>query len=313
MSFENGWFYEKNDQWPGQANGLEVQEILFEKKSKYQDLKVFQSKTWGKVLTLDGVIQITERDECSYQEIMAHVPMFSHPNPKRILIVGGGDGGVLREVCKHCTVEKVVHVEIDGDVVDAAKKYFPKMSCSFDDPRVSLFIDDGVKFVADYIKSINNGAEPFDVIIVDSSDPVGPAEKLFSPEFYTSAYSILSDNGVLCTQGECYWLDGPMMKDMIEQNAGIFLQNGGSAEYAKINVPTYPCGLICAFVLSKTKKSCQLPDGCSTFGDIDNIFQKQTLPDRIKDTTTLRYYDGRVHFASFILPVFAKRQILSKL
>ena len=187
MSIENGWFYEKNCQWPGQAMGLEIKEMLLEQKTKYQDLKVFESATWGKVLVLDGVIQLTEKDEMSYQEMLAHIPMFSHPNPKRVLIVGGGDGGILREVCKHNCVEQIVQCEIDSAVIEASKTFLPEISKSFDDKRLKLIIGDAVDFVIEEAKD-----EIFDVIIVDSSDPVGPAEKLFSEEFYKNACRILT-------------------------------------------------------------------------------------------------------------------------
>ena len=187
MSIENGWFFEKNSQWPGQAMGLEIQEMLLEQKTKYQDLKVFQSKTWGRVLVLDGVIQLTEKDEMSYQEMLAHIPMFSHQNPKRVLIVGGGDGGILREVCKHKCVEEIIQCEIDEGVVEASKKFFPNISKSFQDARLKLIIGDAVNYVIE--EAID---ESFDVIIVDSSDPDGPAEKLFSEEFYKNASRILT-------------------------------------------------------------------------------------------------------------------------
>ena len=187
MSIENGWFFEKNKQWPGQAMGIEIQEMLMEKRTKYQDLKIFQSKTWGKVLILDGVIQLTEKDEMSYQEMLAHIPMFSHANPKRVLIVGGGDGGILREVCKHKCVEEIVQCEIDECVVEASKQFFPAISESFGDSRLNLIIGDAVTYV---IKEANDNY--FDVIIVDSSDPDGPAEKLFSEMFYKNASRILA-------------------------------------------------------------------------------------------------------------------------
>ena len=167
--------------------GLEIQEMLLEQKTKYQDLKVFQSKTWGRVLVLDGVIQLTEKDEMSYQEMLAHIPMFSHQNPKRVLIVGGGDGGILREVCKHKCVEEIIQCEIDEGVVEASKKFFPNISKSFQDARLKLIIGDAVNYVIE--EAID---ESFDVIIVDSSDPDGPAEKLFSEEFYKNASRILT-------------------------------------------------------------------------------------------------------------------------
>ena len=156
-------------------------------------------------------------------------------------------------------------------------------------------------------------ASPFDVMIVDSSDPVGPAEKLFSPAFYKTAFHVLSETGILCTQGECYWLDKQFMRDLIDQNARIFTQHGGSAEYATISVPTYPCGQISAFILSKHKKTCQIPEGCETLQDIKTTFCKNILSRRLKTGEKLEYYNGEVHFASFILPAFANRALYAKL
>ncbi|CAE7403292.1 SPDSYN2 [Symbiodinium natans] len=198
---ENGWFIEKNAQWPGQANALEVKEVLMHKKTQFQDLLVFASAKHGNVIVLDGVIQITERDEMSYQEMLAHLPMFSADKPAHVLIIGGGDGGVLREVVKHDTVEKVTWCEIDGDVVEAAKKYMPNVAIAVSNPKVDLRVGDGVAFAE---SSKDNS---FDVIIVDSSDPVGPAEKLFSKEFYVNVHRILKPGGVVCSQGECLWLN----------------------------------------------------------------------------------------------------------
>merc|ERR1719215_1875815 len=157
---------------------------------------VFDSTDWGRVLVLDGVIQLTERDESSYQEMMAHLPLFAHTEPKQVLVVGGGDGGVVREVAKHACVEKVTHCEIDEGVIEAAKKYFPTMAKGFASPKVNVIVGDGVAFVTEAAEN------SYDVVIVDSSDPVGPAEGLFSPKFYAAVHRILKPGGVLCAQGE---------------------------------------------------------------------------------------------------------------
>jgi spermidine synthase len=176
----DGWFTEKEALWPGQRMSIEIDEILEVGKSLFQDILVFKSKTYGIVLVLDGVIQVTERDEFSYQEMIAHLPLFAHPNPKKVLIVGGGDGGVLREVAKHAGVETIHMCEIDIAVVEAGKKYFPTtLATSFNDPRLTLMINDACAFLK------NEGAgQDYDVIICDSSDPVGPAEMLFEAEFF---------------------------------------------------------------------------------------------------------------------------------
>eukprot|EP00435_Cladocopium_sp_Y103_P020257 s2505_g4.t3 len=235
---ENGWFLEKNSQWPGQANALQVKEVLLQKKTKYQDLLVFASTNHGNVIVLDGVIQITERDEMSYQEMLAHLPMFSC-DPKQVLIIGGGDGGVLREVVKHSCVEKVTWCEIDGDVVEAAKRFLPSVAKAVGDPKVELLVGDGVAFAE------NSKENSYDVIIVDSSDPVGPAEKLFSKEFYVNAERILKPGGVICSQGECLWLNevawAPFKANALGEHENSF------PPWCRIMVPALPVRNMPAF------------------------------------------------------------------
>ncbi|PIC48568.1 hypothetical protein B9Z55_007489 [Caenorhabditis nigoni] len=194
--------------WPGQAFSLQVKKVLFHEKSKYQDVLVFESTTYGNVLVLDGIVQATERDEFSYQEMLAHLPLFAHPNPKRVgieiielnskfqvLIIGGGDGGILREVLKHDTVEKVTMCEIDEMVIDVAKKFLPGMSCGFSHEKLDLYCGDGFEF-------LKNHKNEFDVIITDSSDPVGPAESLFGQSYYELLRDALKEDGILSSQGE---------------------------------------------------------------------------------------------------------------
>ena len=136
---QNGWFYEKEVMWPGQKMGLKVETVLFEGRSAFQDVLVFQSTDYGRVLVLDGVIQLTERDEMAYQEMITHVPMLSHPDPRNVLIIGAGDGGVLREVARHEGVQSIVMCEIDKMVVDVSRKYFSASTAtSFEDPRLTL-------------------------------------------------------------------------------------------------------------------------------------------------------------------------------
>ncbi|KAL2906407.1 Spermidine synthase 1 [Bienertia sinuspersici] len=170
-----GWFSEISPMWPGEAHSLKVEKILFQEKSKYQDVIVFQSSTYGKVLVLDGVIQLTERDECAYQEMISHLPLCSIPNPKKVLVIGGGDGGVLREIARHSSVEQIDICEIDEMVVtidiiiknlSGSKEHFPEVAVGYDDFRVNLHIGDGVAF----LKAAQEGT--YDAIIVDSSDPI---------------------------------------------------------------------------------------------------------------------------------------------
>ena len=241
----NGWFSEISDEmWPGQAMSLKMTEVLYKGKSDFQDVMVFQSQSYGKVLILDGVIQCTERDEFSYQEMIAHLPLCSiHDPPKKVLVVGGGDGGVLREIIRHPTVEHLDIAEIDGKVIEVSKKFFPGMSCGFDDPRVRVNVCDGIKFVGDAPEG------SYDAIIVDSSDPVGPASVLFEKPFFEKIHRALKPGGVLTTQGECIWLHAELIKDVLEMCKGIFV--GGSVQYGYCSIPTYPCGQIGFVMCSK--------------------------------------------------------------
>ena len=233
-----GWFSEVSDEmWPGQAMSLKIEEVLFRGKSDFQDVMVFQSANHGKVLILDGVIQATERDEFSYQEMIAHLPLCSLRRPaKKVLVVGGGDGGVLREITRHPSVEHLDIAEIDGMVIEMSKKYFPGMSCGFDDPRVHVHVTDGIKWVGDAEEGT------YDAIIVDSSDPVGPAAVLFERAFFEKIHRALRPGGVVCTQGECIWLHAELIKDVLEMCKDIF--QGGSVQYGYTTIPTYPSGQI---------------------------------------------------------------------
>jgi len=263
---------------------LEVKEVLLHEKTKYQDLLVFESTTWGKVLVLDGVIQLTEKDEMSYQEMMAHLPLFSHPNPKSVLIVGGGDGGVTREACRHPCLEKIVQCEIDEGVVNAAKRFMPGVAASYDDPRLTLNIGDAVQ----YIKECEDAS--VDVMIVDSSDPVGPAEGLFSPDFYVQAARVLRSGGIICSQGECLWIHADLIDQMCLEHSKPF----ESCEYASIQMPTYPSGQIGAFLCQKAGG--ETPASC----------RKARRACEIED---LRYYTPAMHEAAFALPAFLQKRL----
>jgi len=173
---------------------LKVKEVIHHEKSKYQDVLIFESTDYGMVLVLDNVIQATERDEFSYQEMITNLAMMSHPNPKKVLVIGGGDGGVLREVVKHESVEEAVLCDIDEAVIRLSKKYLPGMAVGYSDPKVKTHVGDGFKFLEE------NKTE-FDVIITDSSDPDGPAESLFQKPYFQLLHDALREGGVITTQG----------------------------------------------------------------------------------------------------------------
>ncbi|GAB6077972.1 polyamine aminopropyltransferase [Hydrogenobaculum acidophilum] len=179
-----------------------ISKILYEGKSKYQEIQVVESHYFGKMLILDGVVQFTEKNEFFYHEMLTHPVMFAHKNPENVLIIGGGDGGILREVLKHKSVKKAVLVDIDKDVVEVSKKFFPTVACSMDDPRAIILNEDGFKYIQDY-------KNEFDIIIVDSTDPVGFAHVLTTEEFFKYVFEALKEDGIYVGQSESlhYHLD----------------------------------------------------------------------------------------------------------
>ncbi|KAK7407261.1 hypothetical protein VNO78_09017 [Psophocarpus tetragonolobus] len=288
-----GWFSEISPMWPGEAHSLKVDKILFQGKSDYQNVLVFQSATYGKVLVLDGVIQLTERDECAYQEMITHLPLCSIPNPKKVLVIGGGDGGVLREVARHASVEKIDICEIDKMVIDVSKQFFPSVAVGFDDPRVTLNVGDGVA----YLKNVPEGT--YDAVIVDSSDPIGPAQELFEKPFFSSVAKALRPGGVVCTQAESIWLHMHIIEDIVANCRQVFK---GSVNYAWTTVPTYPSGMI-GFML------------CSTEGppvDFKHPVNPINDNDSLQSARPLKFYNSEIHTAAFCLPSFAKKKIDSK-
>ena len=183
----------------GYGVAFKIKEKLFETQSKYQRIEIYETEGFGKLFVLEGTVQLVEQGEESYHEPLVHPALLAHPHPQRILIIGGGDGGTLREVLKHKTVEKAVMVEIDELVVEVSKIYLGIDRGAFDDPRAEIIIGDGVEYV-------KNTKEKFDVIIIDSTDPVGPAKRLFSEEFYRSAYNALNEQGIVVTQAGSVYL-----------------------------------------------------------------------------------------------------------
>ncbi|CAG8524607.1 7445_t:CDS:2 [Funneliformis caledonium] len=284
---QDGWFREKPTLWPGQAMCLKVEEILCHENSLYQDVLVFKSETYGTVLVLDGVIQCTERDEFSYQEMITHLPMNSHPNPEKVLVIGGGDGGVLREIVKHKSVKEVILCEIDESVIRLSKKYLPKMAIGFDDPKVTIHIGDGFPFLEDKVDS-------FDIIITDASDPVGPAESLFQERYYELMKNALRPCGIISSQGECQWLHLELISAVQTYCHKLF----PVVEYAFTTIPTYPSGQI-GFMLCSNDPSINLKKPLRKWSEEE-------------EEDLCRYYNAQVHEAAFVLPQFTKN-VLKKI
>lgn len=283
-TIKDGWFREISDMWPGQAMTLKVNQIVHHEKSKYQDVLIFESSDYGMVLVLDNVIQCTERDEFSYQEMITHLGMFSHPNPKKVLVIGGGDGGVLREVVKHDCVEEATLCDIDEAVIRLSKKYLPGMSIGFQHPKVKVHVGDGFKFLQDYKDS-------FDVIITDSSDPEGPAESLFQKPYFELLYGALKEGGVITTQAENPWLHLKLIADLKKSCKQVF----PVAEYGWTTIPTYPSGQIGFMVCCKDpSRDVKTPLRTVSPEEEDKLF---------------KYYSAKVHAAAFVLPKFAEKAL----
>ena len=242
----DGWFHEKNQMWPHQATSLEVSEVLASERSKYQDILLFRNPVFGTVLVLDGAIQLTEKDERIYNENIVHIPLMSHPDPKRVLIIGGGDGGALREAVKHSSVEEIVMCEIDDRVIELSKKFLPGLSAGFSHPKAKLIVSDALQYIKDC------GESSFDVIISDTSDPVGPAEALFEKEHYSLLERVLRPDGILCSQGGCIWFDMDFIKKMMKFSRELF----PVVEYATFSIPTYPYGCLGFLLCSKSAATC---------------------------------------------------------
>lgn len=259
--------------------GCRVLEILHTEKTPYQELAVINTAQFGRMLTLDNVIQTNITDEFVYHEMIAHVGLNTLPNPKRVLVIGGGDGGSIREVIKHKSVEKATLVEIDGKVVEAAKKYLPEISCALDDPRVEVLIADGIK----HVKENKN---TYDMIIVDSTDPIGPAVGLFSLDFYTDVRDALTEDGLFVAQTESPFFNRDLIPRVFKDISSIF----PVARLFLANVPTYPGGLW-TFTMGSKKHDPLKVDQAS-----------------IPDLGT-KYYSPKVHGVSLTLPPFVEELI----
>lgn len=283
--------YFNNPMWPGEVHSVKVENILFKGKSDFQEVLVFESSVYGKVLVLDGIVQLTEKDECAYQEMIAHLPLCSIPSPKSVLVVGGGDGGVLREISRHSSIEHIDICEIDKMVIDVSKKFFPELAVGFEDPRVHLHIDDAIKFLRNAPKG------KYDAIIVDSSDPVGPAQELVEKPFFETIARALRPGGVVCNMAESMWLHTHLIQDMLSICHETFK---GSVHYAWASVPTYPSGVI-GFLI------------CSTEGppvDFKNpVNPIENVEGAVKHKRELKFYNSEVHQAAFALPTFLKREV----
>lgn len=272
--------------YDGYGQRFRIDEMLHEVRTEHQHLVIFQNARMGRVMALDGVIQTTEADEFIYHEMLTHVPILAHGLAKRVLIIGGGDGGMLREVAKHRSVEHITMVEIDGTVVEMCKQYLPNHSKgAFDDPRLNLVIDDGMRFVA-------TTEEKFDVIISDSTDPIGPGEVLFSENFYEACRRCLNDGGILVTQNGTPFMQLGEVQTTAKRMNGLF----ADWHFYQAAVPTYIGGAM-----------------TFAWGSTNADYRKlplETLRQRFAGSGIVtRYYNADVHLGAFALPQYVLQAI----
>jgi spermidine synthase len=267
------------EQTDGLRLSLRVSRTVHQERTPYQDLLIVDTSEYGRTLVLDGAIQLTERDEFCYSEMMAHVPLCAHPAPRRVLIVGGGDGAILREVLRHANVEKCTLIDIDQRVIEASKHYLPTISTALEDPRADVRCMDALQY-------IDTTDDRFDVAIVDSTDPVEFAVDLFRAPFYANIKKILTPQGLLTELTESPFADTALMRQSIREMREVF----PIVEMYWGAVPTYPTGMW-------------------TYGAA-SLAPNPARP--LREVTGTRYYTSEIHKAAFVLPPFLKELIGGK-
>ncbi|NNU98185.1 polyamine aminopropyltransferase [Geobacillus sp. DSP4a] len=266
------WFTEKQTEHFGIT--ARIVRTLHTEQTPFQKLDMVETAEFGNMLILDGMVMTTQKDEFVYHEMVAHVPLFTHPKPENVLVVGGGDGGVIREVLKHPSVKKATLVEIDGKVIEYSKKYLPEIAGKLDDPRVEVKVDDGFMHIA-------QSENEYDVIMVDSTEPVGPAVNLFTKGFYAGIANALKEDGIFVAQTDNPWFKADLIRNVYRDVKEIF----PITRLYTANIPTYPSGLWTFTLGSKQYDPLAVSD------------------DRFHDIET-KYYTKELHKACFVLPKF---------
>jgi spermidine synthase len=279
-----GWFEEKL--YTNVRQTYEISRILYREKTEHQDLIIFETPVYGRVLALDNIVQVTQNDEYVYHEMLTHVPILAHGNAKRILIIGGGDGGILRECLQHKTVKHVTMVEIDRAVVDMCLKHMPTIPAkAFKDRRTNLVITDGAKFVRET-------KEKFDIIIVDSTDPIGPGEVLFTEDFYRGCKRSLTPGGILVNQNGVPFMQGDEVTMTYRRRRKSFKDTG----FYVAAIPSYYGGFMTLGWATDNKKARAVPAAT-----IRKRFQAAKLK--------TKYYTPDIQAACFALPAFVQKHI----
>lgn len=271
------WFTEYHT--PNSGITFKVKETLYRKKTRYQDLVIIDTYEYGKVMLLDGLVMLTDRDEFVYHEMITHIPININPRIENVLIIGGGDCGTLREVSRYEHIKNIKMVEIDKDVIASSKKFFPHLTKTFS-KNYKIIVGDGIDFVF-------KAKEIFDLIIIDSSDPIGPGEGLFTEKFYKKCYEILTKNGILTLQAESPYFHKNSVKTIYDRLKKIFYD----VKPYLASIPTYPSGMWNFFLCLKEETSLDVKDK-----NLIKSFQN-----------VLQYYNHQIHTGSFSLPNFVKK------
>ncbi len=276
------WYTEKHSDNVGIT--MKISKTLFSGKSKFQQLDIVETLEFGRMMLLDGLVMVTERDEFIYHEMIVHPALFTHPHPKKVLVIGGGDGGSIREIMKHPEVELAVLCEIDGLVIEKSIEFLPSIASEIDgnNPKVKLHIDDGIAYIRDH-------QNEFDIILVDSTDPIGPAVGLFEENFYRLVFSALKGDGIMIAQSESPFYHDSIQKSMYQNLRAVF----PIVEMYQTFIPTYPSGFWSFAFASKQ------------YHPISD-FDHDRSAARNFDT---RYYNEDLHCGAFMLPTFARDNI----
>ncbi len=276
------WFSEFHT--PDVKHSIRVQRHLYSQKTAYQQIDIYDTPEFGRVLTLDGNVMLTERDEFIYDEMMTHVPMAVHPNIQDVLVIGAGDGGVVRELARYDTIRSIDLVEMDAQVVEACRRYLPENACRLDDERVHIYFDNALRF-------IRRKKAQYDLIIVDSNDPFGPSEGYFTREFYGICYNALRDDGILVNQqgSPFYRHDAEAMQRSHQRIVRTF----PISRVYQAHIPTYAAGYWLFGFASKK------------YHPIDDLNKEKWLSLHL-DT---KYYTVRLHMGAFFLPAFLERML----
>lgn len=279
------WFFESS--FPGvrrcKTDAFRVKKEIYRGKTTYQNVFIFESPEFGRILTLDGIIQLSQKDEFIYHEMISHPLLITHPNPRKMLIIGGGDGGALRESAKH-PLKEIYMVEIDRQVVGLAKKYLSFISQgTFSDKRLRLLFENGKDF-------IRRHKDYFDAIIIDSTDPVGPGKALFRANFYKDVHAALKNNGVAVFQIGPFLDFGLIIKDIAGKLKKLFV----FVRPLRLPMPSYSCGSEYCFLLASKKID---PKGLSP-----QVIKERFAGRLGAKAGTLKYYTPEIHRASFVMP-----------